>query len=260
MDERWLLPCANTLRSVIQPSKVDRDGAETAADFDQAVVYYAFLPLNSKTVYQSAANNPDHIDPSSLVVTRAPHVTNKKVVVLINERSASASEIVSGVLQEYERALLIGEATFGKGSVQRSNYKSHPDIPAYEVWRSFKATVESNLGPQQVYAINFWKTMGRYFFPSGRTPEWVGVQADIRVKSNPEVEELFFPREQDQIPFSFGNLGEEWKQTRPEFVKTVEECVEQTGTATKSWTADEAKKPFANSYQTLYADDALGCM
>ena len=82
-------------------------------------------------------------------------LTNVPVVVLINGGSASASEIVSGALQDHKRAVLVGENTFGKGSVQ--------------VVLPITATEAIKL------------TIARYYLPSGRTIQAVGVKPDIEV-------------------------------------------------------------------------------
>lgn len=82
-------------------------------------------------------------------------ISDSSLVVLVNGGSASASEIVSGALQDLKRAIIIGENTFGKGSVQQI-------IPINET-----------------EALRL--TIARYYLPSGRTIQAVGVKPDIEV-------------------------------------------------------------------------------
>lgn len=79
------------------------------------------------------------------------------VVVLVNAYSASASEIVAGALQDHRRAVLLGDRTFGKGTVQS----------------------EIRLGGSGNQAVRL--TTARYFTPSGTSIQERGVEPDIEV-------------------------------------------------------------------------------
>jgi len=86
----------------------------------------------------------------------------KPMVVLINGGSASASEIVAGALQDHRRAILVGTKTFGKGSVQ---------------------TVMPLRGDGAMRL-----TTARYYTPSGRSIQALGVAPDIIVEQPPRRE------------------------------------------------------------------------
>jgi carboxyl-terminal processing protease len=79
------------------------------------------------------------------------------MVVLINGGSASASEIVSGALQDHHRAILLGTRTFGKGSVQ-----TIIPLPGHGAMRL---------------------TTARYYTPSGRSIQAKGIDPDIVVEA-----------------------------------------------------------------------------
>ena len=87
-------------------------------------------------------------------------LNDNTMVVLINYGSASAAEIVAGALQDHKRAILVGESTYGKGSVQSI-------IPL------------KNDG-----AIRL--TVSKYYLPSGKSISDVGVTPDIEIYENSE--------------------------------------------------------------------------
>jgi carboxyl-terminal processing protease len=100
-------------------------------------------------------------------VNRQGKLTKIKLVVLVNKGSASASEIVAGALQDYGRAKIVGEKTFGKGTIQEA--------------QELKGGAGLHV------------TTARWLLPKGRSIDKEGIKPDLEVKDDPktEVDEQF---------------------------------------------------------------------
>ena len=110
------------------------------------------------------------------------------IVVLMNVGSASASEIVAGALQDHKRAIIMGEESFGKGSVQ------------------------SMMALQDGYGLKL--TTARYFTPSGRSIQAKGISPDIALddislKSDEEEESIDFSSQEKDLKNSLSAQDEE---------------------------------------------------
>jgi len=116
---------------------------------------------------------------------------NIPIVVLVNGGSASASEIVSGGLQDHKRAVIIGEKTFGKGSVQ------------------------AILPINKDEALRL--TVAKYYLPSGRTIQAKGVTPDIIVhpaKIEEKKDDDMLIKESELKNHLRAQLGEKKKKTK----------------------------------------------
>jgi carboxyl-terminal processing protease len=147
----------------------------------------------------------------------------KKVplIVLVNEGSASASEIVAGALQDHKRATIMGSQTFGKGSVQ-----------------TFRP-----LGPETGLKI----TTSRYYTPSGKSIQAKGIVPDVMVDDTEEGSPFaaLRMREADLGKHLGSGQGEEVKDETRE--KAREEALKRL--------EEEAKKPIADRRLPEFGSD-----
>jgi carboxyl-terminal processing protease len=116
-----------------------------------------FIPRKSLVVF-TQGRHPD--DRRTYEARGIHHYLDLPIAILVNDGSASASEIVAGALQDHQRAILIGERTFGKGSVQ------------------------SILPLADESALRL--TTAKYYTPSERVIHENGIEPDIVVPMSPE--------------------------------------------------------------------------
>jgi carboxyl-terminal processing protease len=146
------------------------------------------------------------------------------MIVLVDAGTASAAEIVAGALQDQRRALIMGERSFGKGSVQ---------------------TVVQT-GPRQALRL----TTARYYTPSGRSVQAGGIDPDINVPqlSDPDYKDRPAVREADLRHHLLAQA------------KADDKLLEQDDTAKDprfSATAEELKKKGIKDFQLQYALNTL---
>jgi len=147
------------------------------------------------------------------------------VVVLIDAGSASASEIVAGALQDQHRALLMGERSFGKGSVQTM-------IP-----------IDND------HAVKL--TTARYYTPSGRSVQEGGIEPDIRVPqiSDPDA------RKRSQTTMRESDLRRHLVNEKGVDDKKLEQ--DAKADPRFKWTAEELTAKGIKDFQLWYALETL---
>ncbi len=151
------------------------------------------------------------------------------ITVLVNGGSASASEIVSGALQDHHRAAIIGEKTFGKGSVQ----------------------IVVPIGNKEGIKL----TVARYYLPSGRTIQNKGVTPDVIVypgKVNKK-EDSFMIKENELKQ----HLKTELEKLEAKKKKEKEAKETKDSNSTKADEKAKAKKKKIISEDDLYKDAQL---
>ena len=111
---------------------------------------------------------------TSYVTREEPIDTEIPLAILINERSASASEIIAGSLQDLDRAVIIGNQSFGKGLVQR-------ELPLS-------------------YSTQLKVTISRYFTPSGRSIQKMDYDTDLVEKRNiQDKDQVFYTKNKRKV-------------------------------------------------------------
>jgi carboxyl-terminal processing protease len=122
---------------------------------DEAIALSDLFLTSGDIVSQRGRNSGDNEFYKAESVYPGDVAKGLPMVVLIDAGSASASEIVAGALQDHRRAVIMGERSFGKGSVQ------------------------SMFGIDRTSAVKL--TTARYFTPSGHSVQEGGIEPDIRV-------------------------------------------------------------------------------
>jgi len=196
-----------------------------------------FLGPNKKVVV-SKSLYPRFIKDETYI-TSNDAVTTLPLVVLVDPGSASASELLSGALQDHKRAWIVGERTFGKGTVQTS----------------LRPVGDNQI--LQHFPVVLFQTIARFYLPSGRTNQLVGVSPDFEATFRPG-EVTKHPREEDIYPNALTSEGEASHSSRPEeTVLRLKACLESTGVAKANYKTGNNGLP--RDYPMHVVFDLMSC-
>lgn len=137
-------------------------------------------------------------------------VTNLPMITLINARSASASELVAGALQDHERSWIAGDRSYGKGTVQVEG----------------RFVLDDDL---EVKGVSLLFTVKKFFQPSGRTNQRVGISPELPLVpvQNPTDDDRFSLREENLYTNALAPEGPVWKIHNPQKVATLRKCLQE---------------------------------
>ena len=135
--------------------KVIVDLRNNGGGYVSAAREVASLWVDGETIVQQKSANGDYNE-TTKALTNGAVLSGIKTVVLVNGTTASASEIVAGALQDYKLATLIGEKTYGKGSVQ---------------------ALESLSGGEMLRV-----TIAKWYTPNGKNINGEGIEPDVKVE------------------------------------------------------------------------------
>lgn len=155
---------------------------------NQAVNIINFFIPKDKIVVVSKGKDENSIE--VFKTNQNPIDENIPIVVLINEKSASASEIVAGTLQDYDRAVVVGRNSYGKGLVQRFFDVGYNSMIKITISKYY---LPSGRCIQEINYHNFDNTSKRQFLTKNKRVvfEGNGILPDIILNNNLEYEFKF---------------------------------------------------------------------
>lgn len=209
--------CAETRRELRVLVDSDVDGLvldlrdNMGGKIDQAVcVADLFLEPRQLVMEIRSTHQNGHSDK---LYSRQPALTWVPVVTLVNAGTASASEALTGALQDHGRSLILGERTFGKGTIQR-----------VRPWNDSGS-------------VMMFFTTARMFTPSGRTAQLAGLEPDLQVQARRDDEpgRRMVLREEDLFPTALPAKAVPTGPVHSRFPPGVSECLQKQGQEKKRW-------------------------